>query len=445
MVRNCFLDLKYDEANAGTKNWNPLKEFIKKGDFVVLKPNLVMDFNPSGEGTDCLYTHPSIVAAVADYVIKAMEGEGTIVIGDAPMQECNFEKLIEDSGYKELLSYYESKVGKNIKIFLKDFREVSSISKNGFYEYSTFEDKGVVVKLDEDSEFHDLTDKQYNNLRITNYDPAILKEHHNSRVNEYYVSKWILNADVIINLPKPKTHRKAGVTISMKNLVGINARKEYLPHHTNGSIDEQGDCYKKHSLIKQLMNYSLDKKNYYSQTKKAYLRAQFYRAIVHFSELFIERSKDDPYFQGSWFGNDTISRTIVDLNKILFFANRDGKMKNDQQRKYLIIADMIIAGHKEGPVMPSAFDAGLIATGENPLYFDEVIAHLMGAYINKIPTIQRARKCLGKYSFSSIDKSGVIVSNEEKWNGKRIKDLNDDDLLYFLPTSGWISAFKLRV
>jgi uncharacterized protein (DUF362 family) len=30
-----------------------------------------------------------------------------------------------------------------------------------------------------------------------------------------------LQADVFINLPKPKTHKRAGITGAMKNLVGI--------------------------------------------------------------------------------------------------------------------------------------------------------------------------------------------------------------------------------
>lgn len=30
---------------------------------------------------------------------------------------------------------------------------------------------------------------------------------------------------------RPKTHRKADVTIFLRNLVGINANKEFLPHH----------------------------------------------------------------------------------------------------------------------------------------------------------------------------------------------------------------------
>ena len=36
---------------------------------VVLKPNLVMDFNASKEGTDCLFTQPSFLAPVLEYTL----------------------------------------------------------------------------------------------------------------------------------------------------------------------------------------------------------------------------------------------------------------------------------------------------------------------------------------------------------------------------------------
>ena len=32
-----------------------------------------MDYNPTGEGVECLYTQPSIVAAIVDYVIIALK------------------------------------------------------------------------------------------------------------------------------------------------------------------------------------------------------------------------------------------------------------------------------------------------------------------------------------------------------------------------------------
>lgn len=50
MVRNSFKILGYDAENFGKKEWNPLGKIISPGDKVLLKPNMVMDVNPTGGG-----------------------------------------------------------------------------------------------------------------------------------------------------------------------------------------------------------------------------------------------------------------------------------------------------------------------------------------------------------------------------------------------------------
>ncbi|MFR5984215.1 MAG: DUF362 domain-containing protein [Bacilli bacterium] len=60
---------------------------------------------------------------------------------------------------------------------------------------------------------------------ITNYNLKYMHSHHCQGKHEYLISKDILDADVIINVPKPKCHRKAGITASMKNFVGVNSKK----------------------------------------------------------------------------------------------------------------------------------------------------------------------------------------------------------------------------
>lgn len=283
MVREGFLLMGYDKTNYGKPEWNPLGGLIKPGSTVVLKPNMVMDVNHiEKEGTDCLYTQPSIVAAVLDYVIIALRSKGKVIVGDAPMQECQFDKLVRESGYLQLIHFLEDKLkNTEITISLVDFRELRSIPNAGLrmsvterYEYSG--EGAYVVDLGEDSEFAGMSEYELENIRITNYDPALLKKHHNACVNEYKVSKEILSADVIINMPKPKVHRKGGVTIALKNLVGINCRKEYLPHHTNGSIAEGGDEYLNKSWAKRMKDYFIDKRNYYMQTAKNYKKAHIY-------------------------------------------------------------------------------------------------------------------------------------------------------------------------
>jgi len=444
MVREGFFLAGYDKEHFGSKAWNPLKNLISEGDTVVLKPNLVMDRNQIPQnGTDCLYTQPSIVAAVTDYIIIALGGKGKIIIGDAPMQECKFDKLIESSGYLDLVSYYKKLLQKtDITIDLSDFRQLTSVVVKGVHYTAENEVKGTVIDLAQNSEFVDSSEYSYCNMRITNYDPEILKRHHNATRNEYYICDQILAADVIINMPKPKTHRKAGVTISLKNLVGINSRKEYLPHHTKGSCEEGGDEYENPSWLKRMYGRVLDKRNYLSQTKKAYGEARFLNYCNKMIRIPIRITQKDDYREGNWHGNDTISKTIVDLNKILFYADKNGIIQRKKQRRYLVVADMIISGEKEGPVAPSAKKTGIIAIGEDPVCFDEAIAELMGANRSYIHTLCRARNPKGNLMLTEADSIPYLVSNIPRWNHKHLDELRPNDLLYFKPTSGWTGAFK---
>ncbi|MBQ3559437.1 MAG: DUF362 domain-containing protein [Agathobacter sp.] len=440
MVREGFYKLGLDAENYGSEQWNPLKNIVKPGDVVLIKPNMVMDKNAGGFGTECLYTHPSVVAPIIDYVLKALAGTGEIIVGDAPVQSCNFDSLIKESHYNDLIEYYQSKT--NIKIYLKDFRDVKSIRQKNGLSYSTQAEtsSGKVIDLGKESAFSDKSEAYFDKLRITNYDPNILKLHHDKEKHEYCINEDVLRADVIINVPKPKTHRKAGVTIALKNMVGISARKEYLPHHANGSKEEGGDEFLHSSKLKNLKDDLLDKRNYYMQTEKNYVKAGFFQNSLRILNQIIKRTQKDSYSEGSWYGNDTICRTIIDLNKIIFYADKNGHMCDKMQRKYFIVADMIISGEKEGPLLPSPKDVGIIAMGENPVCFDDIVATIMGAMVEHIPTLVHAKNNKSKYTFLPA-KEANIVSNDERWNNKTIKDMNKDSILFFKPSDGWREVF----
>lgn len=445
LVRNSFLIREMDKEHIDTSEWNPLGELIKPGNYVVLKPNLVMDYNPSGDGVECLFTQPSVVAAVVDYVLIALKGEGTIVIGDAPMQECKLEKLLSESGYYDLLDYYQKKISEkkwNIQIELVDFRGFTSVVKHGVSIGKENEEHGKVVDLGKDSEFAIYDEEHINNLRITNYNPEILARHHTIDKHEYYISDEILKADVVINMPKPKTHRKAGVTIALKNLIGINVRKEYLPHHCIGEKASGGDEYTKKSILKKWKSTIQDKINY-NQAVGRYKTAVFQLYMRKIVTLFI-RVFCDSTWEGSWYGNETISKTIADLNKILMYSDIDGNIQPTEQRKQFIVADMVLSGEKDGPVNPSMKRVGIIAMGDQPVCFDEAIATLMGMDIRKIPTILQVRELHSKHKLVLNSDRAFIKSNVENWNDKYISQICCSDALNFVPSDGWKGHIELN-
>ena len=436
MVRESLHLYGLDQEHYGSADWNPLGEIIQPGNKVLLKPNLVMHHNHNQDGSQCLYTQPSVTAAVIDYVMIALKGQGKIIIGDAPMQECQFDVLIQESGYDRLVEYYAKK---GIDVQLCDFRNVKTYVEHGVHRLQTAsKSKGILVNMTDSSSFQGLSEEHLANMRITNYDPRILQVHHNSQTHEYLIAEDVLTSDVVINLPKPKTHRKAGITACLKNLVGINSSKEYLPHHTNEGSKDKGDAYQKRHIIMRFANYMLDKKNALEHEGK-YVRA---RALWHPIRIFFAVGKvifHEKYNEGSWYGNETIWRTILDLNKILLYADKTGRICDSRQRKVFHIADMIISGENDGPVNPSAKPAGIIMAGRDAVAMDQVITSLMGFDWKLIPTLREANNAVPPIS---IIEEITIISNHTQWHKMHCDDIKRSASLRFIPNPGWVEGLR---
>lgn len=440
MVRDGLRLLGLDKQNIGKKEWNPFGEFIKKGDVVLIKPNLVSHINTSGYGEDCLYTNPSVVAAVVDYTYIALKGQGKIVVGDAPVQECDFDALVRQSGYDILIQYYKDK---GINVELVDFRNVKTYQKDGLhYLQENEQSQGIIVNLSSSSAFDEFNDEKLRRLRITNYDPQIMQQHHSEQQHEYNISQYVLDADVIINMPKPKTHRKAGVTIALKNMIGINANKEFLPHHTLGGKNEDGDAYLRGNDYLSLANEVLDIKNRLVHDEKiecAKAAEQLYQSLVRIGV----KESGEKYWEGSWYGNDTIWRTILDINKILLFADKNGTIRKEKQRRIFIVADMIVSGQKEGPLNPTPMYSGVIAMGQDALWFDRTICSLMGFDYKCIPALFNEQ--LENADLPITENADCcILSNNELWNNKSIEYIRDNASLEFEPSYGWLKKLGNR-
>lgn len=437
-VRDLFHIADLDSSHFGSAEWNPLGEYVKPGDRVLIKPNLVMDRNLGGYGEDCLFTNPSVIAAVIDYVVIALRGTGRIVLADAPMQSCDLGKLAEESGIVDLLDFYSSA---GVIIEFKDLRELKSVSENGrLYQTVTELDSGVVVDMGKDSSFFGLSDSHLSRLRITNYDPSELRKHHTADKHEYRISRELLEADVVINMPKMKTHRKAGVTGALKNLVGVNTRKEYLPHHSVGSSDEGFDEYSKRSKFKSLSAFFLDKKNMYLGSTESHLTS-IYRFLSLVLGSLGRRISEDNYSEGSWFGNDTIWRMVLDINKVALYADKEGVLKDQPQRKMIVVSDMVVAGEGEGPLLPEPVEIGCVAFSDSSIEHDVAMARLAGSSPEVFPTIFHSMR----------DSSGmrlpyqvntVCRSNSVLFDGCALEELNDDRFFSMKPADGWKPVFQ---
>jgi hypothetical protein len=147
------------------------------------------------------------------------------------------------------------------------------------------------------------------------------------------------------------------------------------------------------------------------------------------------------YWAGSWYGNDTISRTTIDLNRIVHFGKRDGTLADSPQRKVFTIADAIIAGEGDGPLAPTPKAAGLIIAGENGVAVDMILARLMGYRWDAIPTLRHAVECTGAHPL--WDESGTVQcrSRDSKWDG--LEPGSDGESLAFEAHRGWRAHIEM--
>lgn len=412
MVRQCLYLRGYDCNNYGKNIWNPLGDIIKPKQNIVIKPNLVNDYNHGNDnvGLDCLITNVSVTRAICDYCLIALRGEGKITICDAPIQDCNMDKLLENSNYNKLISYYKEK---NQPVYFEDLRlERRIVNRFGIKKQTELLlAKHQYIEMNSLTAFADLTSEyEYN---VPNYDKDITKKYHNREKHVYSISDTVLNSDTIINICKPKCHRYAGITASMKNCVGMVTEKETLPHRRIGEILEGGDSYEGKSWIKKQIDNILIKQ-VKAENDGMISKAICLRFIYGFLYYLRKIKGEDSSLKGCWHGNDTIWRTILDLNYIIRYAGKDGVLKNEKQRNVLNFGDMIIAGQHNGPMSPEPKPLGIIICSEDEVAFDITVSSIMGFEPKKIPLYKNIMRgdSWEKYIIP------ILVSNEKRISGK---------------------------
>ena len=319
----------------------------------------------------------------------ALNNTGKIIIADAPIQSADFEQIITKLKINEILDCVKKKTDTIIEVVDLRNEIVLKSSKIGITKKKTIKGNHSgysVVDLGSRSELKNL---EFEKFRVTNYDKDQMIKFHNEINHQYVISNIALNANTIINIPKLKVHKKAGITSSLKNLVGVIGSKDCLPHHRIGSIEDGGDEYQYKSRRKRLNSKLCDLIGKTTSPFGLFFLSSL-RFILKLSNSLVPYK--DKYFFGSWWGNDTIPRAVVDINRIIEYSNRKGEMCNSKQRKILSIVDGIVIGEKEGPISTTPRKLGAIIVGESRPVVDIVCSNLMGYNYKKIPMINYALK-----------------------------------------------------
>ncbi len=435
-VRNALRLLELDKEHYDSKQWNPFGQFINPGDTVVLKPNFIRDYRETRQGLDdCVITHGSVIRAAVDYVFIALKGKGRIIIADASQNDADFDVIKHLSGLDEIKEFYKKNMNFELEVY--DLRPECAQKINGVivgHRKLSGDPAGYVkVNLGSDSMFAEV-ENFCHLLYGSEYDTGEIRSHHTGGLHEYLISKTILDADCVINLPKLKTHKKTGITVCMKNLVGINGNKNWLPHHRLGTPAQGGDQFAddgvKHRIEQKTMGYFRR-----AFPKLGPLRKILAKPAKYFGSAVFGDTNTDTVRSGNWYGNDTTWRMVIDLNRIIMYADNKGTLYDKPARKLFNIVDGIIGGEGNGPLDPVAKPSGVILAGTNALAVDLVSARLMGFDYKKIPllhkTLEKHRLILNSSEYKKIN----CISNVIKFN-KLLLEFDIEDFS-FKPHFGW--------
>lgn len=109
-----------------------------------------------------------------------------------------------------------------------------------------------------------------------------------------------------------------------------------------------------------------------------------YSAVVYLGILKATRAILQPppvdinYHGGCWYGNDTTWRSVVDITRIIHFADKAGRLTPSVQRTFFSVVDGIVGGDQDGPMKPRTRKCGIIVCGQDMVAVDIVATYLMG-------------------------------------------------------------------
>jgi uncharacterized protein (DUF362 family) len=132
------------------------------GKSVLLKPNLVQS-----DTNNVINTHPAVIAATRESFLRL--GAARVIVGEGPGNERDIEGILEAIRLRDWLGRLDE----------------------GFVDLNVDEVRRV-------------------NLRTRA-----------SRLRQLFLPRAVLEADIVVSMPKMKTHHWAGVTLSLKNLFGV--------------------------------------------------------------------------------------------------------------------------------------------------------------------------------------------------------------------------------
>jgi uncharacterized protein (DUF362 family) len=436
-VREALRLLGLDSPWFGTDHWNPFVDIVRPGDTVLIKPNLVLDRNLGSGPLEAVITHASIIRALADYVLIALKGRGKLIIGDSPQMDCDWNHLLRRTGLGVLREWLSHTAG-SIQLSVCDFRkEQAALVRNVVWSRKSLRTSArsaVRVRLGRHSALGAIDSGR---LYGADYDRSTTVRAHSVGGHEYVIAPEVLEADVVISVPKLKVHSKVGTTLNLKNMVGINVDKNYLPHYRIGTHADGGDECGRSSWDLRADRWMLEQfmAGNSQAGKYPYLAWRAVRSLLGKAGV----AKRPMTAGGNWHGNDTAWRMTLDLNRVLLCADRSGCLREQPQRRYFSMIDGIIGGQGEGPLRPDAYASGAIFCGFNPVLVDWLATQSMGFDPERIPLYQHAVEQIKTWAPRFAPERFDLRSNDPDW---QVMLSGGSKLFNFAAPVGWKGAME---
>jgi uncharacterized protein (DUF362 family) len=358
---------------------------------VVIKPNWVQESHELiPDVWEPVITHPALILAVAEALSELMGGRGTITICDAPHTYANFDAILERGQFRKSLRNLGERFPDMCLDLIDLRREVWVRQDEVVVERrpNSSDPRGYVcLDLGKDSLFykHGGEGRYYG----ADYDLTAINAHHRGQIQEYLLAATPMVCDLFVNIPKLKTHKKTGLTCCLKNLVGINGDKNWLPHHTEGTPNDGGDEFPAAALSNRLERW-LKHKGRKLAMRIPRLGTWTYRKMRNAGKRVLGDS-ETVVRNGNWHGNDTCWRMALDLNRAFLYGNPDGTWREaGQARHYFAIVDGIVGGDGNGPLCPDPVASNVLFAGTDPAVVDAVASRLMGFDPEKLPIVTHA-------------------------------------------------------
>ena len=363
-VRAALFALGLDASRFGTPAWNPLGSLVAPGRRIALKPNFIRHWNPAPGGI-AVGDHPRRRAPRRRRLRLPRGGRGR-----RRHRRSAAAGLRDFDGSRRLVGASTSRcvispnaAGRSLRVI--DLRRERVDTHDGIIvarHALPGDPRGYrIVDLGARS-FFTGSGLDPNRFRGADYDPGPTTAQHQGGRNAYLLSESVLSADLVVNLPKLKTHKKTGVTLAFKNLVGINGDKNWLPHHSLGAASHGGE-FPQATALDLLRSRAIE------LARPLLSRGSFlglFRAFRRAEDR--ARGGKDFVRSGNWHGNRTTWRMCLDLNRCLYYSDASGLHLDAPApvRTVLTMLDGIVAGEGEGPLAPKDVPSRAVLAATDP-------------------------------------------------------------------------------